>query len=61
MDVSILVLMDCSLNHRADRADQESYVCECGEKVLVKESIDTSWWDGIEWVICPECGERKKR
>ena len=46
---------------QADRADQESYVCECGEKVLVKESIDTSWWDGIEWVICPECGERKKR
>ena len=47
---------------RADRADRESYVCECGEKVLIiEENIKRSIWDSVEWIICPHCGDRRKR
>ena len=40
----------------------ENYICEsCGEKVKIRGNIKRSWWDGVEWVECPECGEMKKR
>ena len=46
---------------RVDWADQESYVCGCGEKVLAEKDVKKSWWDSIEWMICPGCGERKRK
>ena len=36
-------------------------ICECGEKVRIEESVERSWWDGVEWVVCPNCGERKEK
>ena len=38
-----------------------SYICGCGEEVEVEENIQTSFWTGVEWVICPNCGERRRK
>ena len=46
---------------QADQAGQGSYVCECGEKIVVKENIKRSIWDSVEWIVCPACGNRRKR
>ena len=39
----------------------KTYVCECGKEVRVRGNVRRSWWDSIEWVICPACGERKRK
>ena len=39
----------------------DSYSCMCGEEVDIEENTDTSWISGIEWVICPNCGERRRK
>ena len=37
------------------------YICECGEKVSVGKDVEVSWWDGLEWLICPNCGNRREK
>ena len=43
------------------RKKPKSYICECGEEVKIRENVKRSWWDSIEWVICPDCGESRKK
>ena len=38
-----------------------SYICECGTEVNVEENTQTSFWSGIEWVVCPNCDERRRK
>ena len=46
---------------KLDQVDQDSFTCECGEKVAIEENTKRSAWDSVEWVICPECGSRRKK
>ena len=41
--------------------DQDSFICDCGEKVGVEENTDTSWLDGVEWVVCPNCNSKRRK
>ena len=38
-----------------------SYICECGTEVEVEKNTQTSFWDDIEWVVCPNCDERRRK
>ena len=43
------------------QVDQGSFICDCGEKIVIEENTERSLLDGIEWVICPECNSRRRK
>ena len=43
------------------QVDRGSFICDCGEKIVIEENTEKSLLDGIEWVICPECNSRRRK
>ena len=40
-----------------DQVDQDSFICDCGEKIeKVEDNIETAFWSGEEYLRCQKCG-----
>ena len=43
------------------QVDQGKFICDCGEGVDIEENTETSWLDGVEWVVCPNCDSKRRK